>query len=67
MRLAYLLAAPGIPVQGPSGSSAHVRGLVGALREEHQVALYALKEVDRRGRFGAATEAVITGVGGWPS
>jgi len=67
VRLAYLLAAPGIPVQGPSGSSAHVRGLVGALREEHQVALYALKEFDQRGRFGAATEAVITGVGGWPS
>jgi len=67
VRLAYLLAAPGIPVQGPSGSSAHVRGLVGALREEHQVALYALKKSDRRGRFGAPTEAVITGIGGWPS
>lgn len=67
MHLAYLLPAPGVPVQGPSGASAHARQLVAALRESHRVDLYATCRRDRRGAFGADAEAVISGVSGWPS
>lgn len=67
MHLAYLLPAPGVPLQGPSGASAHARQLVAALREEHRVDLYAACRTDRRGEFGPAAQAVITGVSGWPS
>lgn len=66
MRIAYLLPAAGIPVQGPSGSSAHVRGLVHALAAEHDVRLYAAQALDRRGRFGEATPAAVSGVASWP-
>ena len=34
MRLAYLTADFGVPVLGTKGASAHVRGLVEALRSE---------------------------------
>lgn len=66
MRIAYLLPAPGIPVQGPSGASAHARDLVGALRAEHEVRLYAARLEDRRGHFGPTTPAIETGVPSWP-
>jgi glycosyltransferase involved in cell wall biosynthesis len=67
MRIAYLLPAPGIPVQGPSGSSAHVRGMVAALAEGHDVRLYAARRSDHRGVYGYDTEAIELGVPGWPS
>ncbi len=67
MRITYLLPAPGIPVQGPSGSSAHARGLVRALRRQHDVRLLAAKIHDRRGSFGEPTRARAVGVPGWPS
>ena len=67
MRIAYLLPAAGVPVQGPSGASAHVRGLVGALRRHHEVRLHAARIEDRRGRFGVETAAREVGVPGWPS
>jgi glycosyltransferase involved in cell wall biosynthesis len=67
VKLAYLVGAPGIPVQGPSGASAHVRSVVRALREEHEVACLAALDADRRGRFGDHLNAVTTGAPGWPS
>ena len=67
MKVAYLLPAPGIPVQGPSGASAHARGLCRALMAEHEVHLLAAKLVDRRGRFGEPVRAQAVGVPGWPS
>lgn len=67
MRISYLLPAPGIPVQGPSGSSAHARGIVRALGQQHEVRLIAAKITDRRGRFGEETPAQAVGVPGWPS
>lgn len=66
MRVAYLVPAPGIPVQGPSGASAHVRGFVRAMRTGHDVRLYAARSVDARGRFGAETPARSSGVPRWP-
>jgi len=67
VRIAYLLPAPGVPVQGPSGASAHARGIVGALRARHDVRLFAARSTDRRGRFGEPTPARVLGVPGWPS
>jgi len=68
VRIAYLLPATGVPVQGPSGSSAHVRGLVRAWRsEEHDVRLYAARISDHRGAYGEPVAAVGTGVPSWPS
>lgn len=58
-------AAPGVPVFGPSGASAHVRGVANALRPD---AVIAALEVDRRGRHGQVDVPVVaTGVPGWPS
>ncbi|MEL6347368.1 MAG: glycosyltransferase, partial [Myxococcota bacterium] len=67
MKIAYLLPAPGIPVQGPSGASAHARGIVRALRQAHAVRLWAAKIEDRRGCFGEVVGARAVGVPGWPS
>jgi glycosyltransferase involved in cell wall biosynthesis len=67
VNLAYLVGAPGIPTQGPSGASAHVRSIVAALREEHHVTCVAARAEDRRGSFGAELGAVAAGVPGWPS
>jgi len=66
VRVAYLVPAPGIPVQGPSGASAHVRGLVRAMRAGHDVRLYAARAVDGRGRFGDDVESQACGVPPWP-
>lgn len=60
-----LNAAPGIPLLGPSGASAHLRGVAGALRPE---AVIVAREVDQRGRHGAVDVPVVAcGVPGWPS
>ena len=68
MRITCLLPAPGIPVQGPSGGSAHVRGLVRALRASHEVEVVAALRTDRRGSFGEELTGVHeVGVPGWPS
>lgn len=67
VRIAYLLPAPGVPVQGPSGASAHARGIVRALRETHDVRLLAARITDRRGHFGETIAARAAGVPGWPS
>lgn len=66
MKIAYLLPAPGVPVQGPSGSSAHVRQLVTALRAQHDVRLYAARRQDRRGSFGPAVPCRSVEVASWP-
>lgn len=67
LKLAYIVGAPGIPVQGPSGSSAHVRGLAQAWASQHELRLYAAVREDRRGSFGPEVPSISTGVSGWPS
>jgi glycosyltransferase involved in cell wall biosynthesis len=67
VRIAYLLPAPGVPVYGPSGASAHARGVVRALRESHDVRLLSARLTDRRGTFGEPLAARAVGVAGWPS
>ena len=60
-----ICAAPGVPVLGPSGSSAHLRGIAGALGP---AAIVAARKVDHRGKHGAvAVPMVEVGVPGWPS
>ena len=57
-----------MPVQGPSGSSAHVRGLCRGLQElGHDVRVVAARLADRRGVYGEPVPAVEVGVPGWPS
>ena len=67
MRLAYLVGAPGVPVQGPSGCSAHVRAITGAFGELGDTRLYAAEKSDRRGVFGEDVSAWTGGTPGWPS
>ena len=69
MRIAHVCAAPGIPVFGPSGASAHLRGLAeGFAALGHQVRVHAACEEDRRGRHGDLAVPVSTvTVPGWPS
>lgn len=67
MRVAYLVAAGGIPVQGPTGASGHVRELVTALRTLGPCRLYAAAAEDHRGRHGPPVPATVTGTPGWPS
>ena len=67
MPIAYLSASPGIPLQGPSGASAHIRDLVSALRCLDTVDLFVPQIMDRRGAFGPSVEAIETGVVGWPT
>jgi glycosyltransferase involved in cell wall biosynthesis len=67
VNLAYVVGAPGVPIQGPSGASAHVRSVVTALREEHDVLCVGASAEDRRGRFGDPIEATIAHTPGWPS
>jgi len=66
-RIAYLVPAPGIPVRGPSGSSAHVRALADAWSEEYDVRVYASRIRDSRGTFGEPVPTIAAGVPGWPS
>jgi glycosyltransferase involved in cell wall biosynthesis len=66
MRIAYLLPAPGVPVQGPSGASAHTRDLAQALRLDHDLRLYATRREDRRGEFGPPVSSTVSGVASWP-
>ncbi|MDP2307878.1 MAG: glycosyltransferase family 4 protein [Pseudomonadota bacterium] len=69
MSRVLLVPAPGIPVLGPSGASAHVRGIAQALRP---VAIIAARAQDHRGAHGAVDAPILapileTGVPGWPS
>ncbi|MEC7986202.1 MAG: glycosyltransferase family 4 protein [Myxococcota bacterium] len=66
-RFAYIASAVGIPVQGPSGASAHVRDFFRALSTRFDARLFAAARTDRRGYFGAEVPAQIGGVYGWPS
>ena len=66
-RLAYVNAALGIPVQGPTGSSSHVRALTRALSRQTTCQLFSAVKVDRRGWYGAPVAAVTGGAAGWPS
>ena len=60
-----LCGAPGIPVLGPSGSSAHLRGIAGALQPDLVV---AARRSDARGEHGAIDAPIVeVGVPGWPS
>ena len=66
-RIAYLVPAPGIPVRGPSGSSAHVRRLTRALSEDHDIQVFAARLTDHRGSHGEPVPTIASGVPGWPS
>ena len=68
MKIAYLVGARGVPVRGPSGASAHVRGLATGLQQAgHDVHVWAPLLVDRRGAHGDPVPATATGAPGWPS
>jgi len=68
LRIQYLVPAAGIPACGPSGASAHVRGITAGLAAlGHSVELFAAAGEDARGRL---EDPVVpwraTGVAGWP-
>lgn len=64
MRPILISAAPGIPLLGPSGASAHVRGMAESLC----ATVITPRWVDHRGLGGSTTApSRITGVAGWPS
>ena len=69
MNVLHLVAAPGVPVCGPSGASHHVRDLAeGLVQAGHDVHLFGARAVDRRGDHGAPNVPFTeTGVAGWPS
>ena len=68
MKIAYLVGARGVPVRGPSGASAHVRGFAEGLQQAgHAVHVWAPLLSDGRGEHGAEVPATATGVPGWPS
>ena len=69
-RQVLLLApAPGIPVLGPSGASAHLRGIADAfLKRGAKLRIVAARASDRRGVHGEVGVAIETvNVPGWPS
>jgi len=66
LKVAYLLPAPGIPIRGPSGASAHARSLVRAMGEDHDVRVFAAKISDHRGVFGDPVPSVACGAPAWP-
>lgn len=66
-RVAYLVPAPGIPVRGPTGASAHVRALTKAWYEDHDVRVFAARIQDKRGQFGEPVPTIAAGTPGWPS
>ena len=57
MRWGYVNAAMGIPLQGPSGASAHVRGICSALKKQQELRIFSATRTDHRGVFGLAMEA----------
>jgi alpha-maltose-1-phosphate synthase len=67
MRAAYLNPACGIPLQGPSGASAHIRGICTALRSRCQLEVHSVLRSDHRGSWGEECQAGISGLPGWPS
>ena len=70
MRVLYAASARGVPVFGPSGASAHQRGVIAALAElGHEVTVLAASVEDARGRHGRLPELPILTAAepGWPS
>lgn len=68
MKVAYLAPAPGIPVQGPSGASAHIRDVCSTLRERDiDLRVYSVLLSDHRGAYGPLVPASATGLSPWPS
>ncbi len=65
-RVALLVGAPGVPVRGPSGASAHVRGLFAALQRRLDARLFAVQEADSRGIFAEPVDACYGGLPPWP-
>ena len=64
-RPVVLNPAPGVPLYGPSGASAHVRAIVRALAP---ATVYTARTVDRRGEVERVSAPVVeVGVPGWPS
>lgn len=68
LRVLVCCGDPGVPVHGPSGASAHLRGVArGFAALGHRVTVAALRDHDARGRHDVplGVEA-ITGHGRWP-
>ena len=68
MRIQALVPAAGIPACGPSGASAHARGITAGLAAlGHQVELFAAADQDARGTLEPPTVPWrATGVASWP-
>ena len=66
MHAAYLNPACGIPLQGPSGASAHVRGICAALRSRCSLQVHSVLRSDHRGAWGPEAAACFSGLPGWP-
>ncbi len=68
MRILYLVGASGIPACGPSGASAHVRGITAGLQAlGHAVDLVTACEVDARGHHeDPSVPWQSSGVARWP-
>jgi glycosyltransferase involved in cell wall biosynthesis len=68
LRIQYLVAAAGIPACGPSGASAHVRGITAGLAGlGHELELIAAASSDTRGELEAPSVPwQASGVATWP-
>lgn len=69
MRILVFCADPGVPIHGPSGASAHLRGIARAYAAlGHEVVLGALKAHDQRGRHDVPLGLCSLTVGrpAWP-
>lgn len=68
LRIQYLVPAAGIPACGPSGASAHVRGITAGLAAlGHRVEIFAASGEDARGFHEAPVVPWhATGVAAWP-
>jgi len=69
MRALMIAPARGIPVLGPSGASAHLRGMAWAFhRQDPGLRIVAAAESDHRGVHGGVPVPVeVSGEPGWPS
>lgn len=69
MRILVLCADPGVPIHGPSGASAHLRGIArGLAARGHVVTVGALHASDGRGRYDSplGVRSFTVGRPRWP-
>jgi hypothetical protein len=69
LRILVLCADPGVPIHGPSGASAHLRGVARGMQTAgHRVTVAALRHSDHRGRMDSplGVPAITSGRLSWP-